>query len=369
MKFICSKSDLSTGLQIVSRAVPSKTTNSIQQSVLIDTTQGTIKFISNDTELGIETLIEGTIEERGFVAVEAKLFDSIVRKLPDNTVTITTDENFIVSIQCEKIRLNIPGRSGEDFTYLPSIEKIDGVEISQMTLKKMITKTIFSVSANDSDKMMTGELIEVKGDDIKCTALDRHRIAIRKEKLSASYGNKKVIVPGKTLNEIGRIISDSADKFVKIYFTDMHILFEFDSTLVVSRLIEGEYFDIDRIVSSDYETKISIRRKDLVECVDRATLLVKEGDKKPIILNITDDGVELKINSTLGSMDEVMDAQKQGKDIMIGFNPRLLLDSLRVIEDEVIHIYFVIPRVPCYIRDDKESYLYSVFPVNFKTVE
>ena len=137
---------------------------------------------------------------------------------------------------------------------------------------------------------------------------------------------------------------------VSIFFTDKHVLFEFDKTTVVSRLIEGEYFSIDQMLSSDYETKMTINRKELLECIDRATLLVKEGDKKPVIMSVTDETMELKINSAIGSMDEEITIEKQGKDIMIGFNPKFLIDALRVIDDETIDMFFVNPKAPCFIK-------------------
>ena len=145
------------------------------------------------------------------------------------------------------------------------------------------------------------------------------------------------------------------------------ILFEFDATTVVSRLIEGEYFKINQMLSSDYETKFIINKKELLSCIDRATLLVKEGDKKPIILRISDDNMEINIQSQLGSMQEDIDIEKTGKDIMIGFNPKFLIDALRVIDDENVTIYMVNPKAPCYIKDDEQKYVYLILPVNFNT--
>ena len=364
MKFVCSKSNLLNGLQIVSKAVPSKTTMSILQCILIDATEGIIRFIANDMELGIQTTVEGNIVDRGFIALDAKIFFDIVRKLPDNDVTIESDEASKVTISCEKAKFNIIGRTGDDFTYLPSIEKIDGIKVSQFTLKNIITQTIFSIAENDANKMMSGELFEVDGSVMKLVSLDGHRISIRKVELTDSYPVKKVVVPGKTLSDISKILTDSTESIVSIYFTDKHILFEFDSTIVVSRLIEGEYFNIDQMLSSDYETKVTINRREFLECIDRATLLVKEGDKKPVIISIEEGQMELKINSTVGSMDERVDIEKQGKDLKIGFNPKFLIDALRVIEDETVDIYLVNPKAPCFIRDDEENYTYLILPVN-----
>lgn len=212
---------------------------------------------------------------------------------------------------------------------------------------------------------MTGELFEINENNLRVVSLDGHRISIRNIELNSSYEPIKVIVPGKTLNEISKILSGEADEMVEIFFTNNHILFEFDNTKVVSRLIDGEFFKIDQMLSKDYETKVVINKKEFLDCIDRSMLLVKEGDKKPIIVNITDGSLEIKINSAIGSMNEDIDIVKEGKDIMIGFNGRFLMDALKVIDDEQISIYLMNSKAPCFIRDDKNEYIYLILPVNF----
>ena len=368
MKIICSKANLLNGVQIVSKAVPNKTTMSILECILVDATKGAITLTANDMELGIETTIDGTILEKGIIALDAKIFLEIVRKLPDNDIVIETDSSYKTTITCEKAKFNIIGKSGEDFSYLPLIEREDSIVISQFTLKEVVRQTIFSISDNDNNKLMTGELFDIKDNILKVVSLDGHRISIRKIELKNSYEPKKVVVPGKTLNEVSKILPGGADSDVSIFFTSKHIVFEFDQTTVVSRLIEGEYFRIDQMLSSDYETKVKVNKRELLNCIDRATLLIKEGDKKPIIINITDDNMELKINSSVGSMDEEIDIDKSGKDLMIGFNPRFLIDALRVIDDEEVDLYMVNPKAPCFIKNPEESYIYLILPVNFTTV-
>ena len=364
MKIICSKSSLLKSVSIALKAVPSKTTMPILECILMDATTNQIKFTTNDMELGIETIVEGIIEEKGKVALDAKIFYEIIRRLPDNDITIKTDDKYAATITCEKAKFNIPGKSGEDFAYLPMIEKDEPLTISQYTLKEMIRQTIFSIAVNENNKLMTGELFEIKNNCLKVVSLDGHRIAIRKMPLKKDYSDRKVVVPGKTLSEVSKILSGEVDDQVSIYFTKNHILFEFDQTMVVSRLIEGEYFRIDQMLSSDYETKLKINKKEFLDCIDRATLLVREVDKKPIIINITDDDMELRIDSAMGSMNEEIDIEKEGKDIMIGFNPKFLIDALRVIDDETVTIYLVNPKAPCFIRDDEENYTYLILPVN-----
>lgn len=368
MKLICSKSNLLTGLQIVSKAVPNKTTMSILECILVDATKNIITLTANDMELGIETTIEGNIVEKGIIALDAKIFLEIVRKLPDSDITIETDSSYKTIITCEKAKFTIIGKSGEDFSYLPVIEKDNQIIISQFTLKEVVRQTIFSISDNDNNKLMTGELFDINGDEMKVVSLDGHRISIRKIQLKNNYDGIKVVVPGKTLNEVSKILPGDAESDVTISFTSKHIVFEFDNTVVVSRLIEGEYFKIEQMLSSDYETKVKINKKEFLNCIDRATLLVKEGDKKPIIINITDESMELKINSILGSMNEDIDIEKQGKDLMIGFNPKFLIDALRVIDDEEVDLYMVNPKAPCFIKNAEESYIYLILPVNFTTV-
>ena len=365
MKLICYKSNLLHGVNIVSKAVPTRTTMAILECILIDASANEIKLTANDMELGIETKIEGEIAERGVIALDAKIFSEIVRKLPDSDVVIETDASFKTTITCEKAKFNIVGKSGDDFSYIPYIERNEAITLSQFTLKEVIRQTIFSIADNDNNKLMTGELFEIEENHLKVVSLDGHRISIRNIELKNNYEHKKVVVPGKTLQEVSKILPGSAEENVNMFLTDNHIVFEFDDTTVVSRLIEGEYFKIEQMLSSDYETKVKINKRELLDCIDRATLLVKEGDKKPIIMNVTDGNMELKINSFIGSMNEDIDIVKDGKDILIGFNPKFFIDALRVIDEEEVSLYMVNPKAPCFIKDDEGKFIYLILPVNF----
>ncbi|MBR6390985.1 MAG: DNA polymerase III subunit beta [Lachnospiraceae bacterium] len=368
MKIICNKSELLNGVSIVKNAVPSKTTMSILQCILIDADADQIKLVANDMELGIETVIQGSIAEKGKIALDARMLFDIIRKLPDSDITITTDASLKANISCEKSQFNIIGKPADEFPVLAQLDHSDSITLSQYTLKEVIRQTIFSISDNDNSPLMTGELFDINEDNLRVASLDGHRISIRNVKLKNVYSPKKVVVPGKSLGEISKIIGDDTDKNVSIFFTPNHILFEFDNTVVLSRLIEGEYFNVDQMITKDYETKVTVSKKDLFDCIDRSTLLVKEGDKRPIIVDIREGSLELKINSTFGSMDEEIDISKEGKDIMIGFNPKFVMDVLKVIDSDEINMYMVNPKSPCFIRDDDDSYIYLVLPINFTTV-
>ena len=178
MKIICSKSSLLKSVSIALKAVPSKTTMPILECILMDATTNQIKFTTNDMELGIETIVDGIIEEKGKVALDAKIFSEIVRKLPDNDVVIETESDNQAIITCEKAKFNIAAQSGDDFSYLPAIEREDFITISEFTLKEVVRQTIFSIADNDTNKMMTGELFEIDNDVLRVVSLDGHRISI-----------------------------------------------------------------------------------------------------------------------------------------------------------------------------------------------
>ena len=366
MKLHFQQTDLAESVNIVLKAVPSKTTMPILECILIDASASEIRFTANDMELGIETIVKGTIEERGKIALDAKIFSDIVRKLPNSVVTIETDVRDVASITCERAKFEIPGKDAEEFAALPMIDKNDHISLSQFSLREVIRQTIFSLAPNENNKLMTGELFEIRNGVLKVVSLDGHRISIRNLELKEYCPDKKVVVPGKTLNEISKILSGEMDDEVQIYFDYNYVLFEFGSTIVLSRLIDGEYFRIDQMISSDYETKVVLNRQAFIGSIDRATLLVRENDKMPVVLDIRDDFMDLQINTVLGSMDEEAAVEKTGKDIVIGFNPKFLLDALRVIEDEEVSLYFINAKAPCFIRDDEGNYIYLILPVNIR---
>ncbi len=369
MKILSNKADLMQAVNIVSKAVAVRSTISILECILITASGNEIKMTANNTELGIETVVNGTVIEGGVIALDAKIISDIIRKLPDNEVAISTDDKFKTSIVCEKAHFEITGKSGDDFSYIPDLEKSDAIEISQFTLKEVIRQTIFSIAASENNIVMTGELFEIEDNILKVISLDGHRISIRKIELNDSYPHKKVIVPGKTLQELNKILTGESDEIVQLFITENHITFMFDQTIVVSRLIDGNYIDTSKMISTDYETKVTVNKRELFDCIDRATLLSKEGDKKPVVINVNDEAMEIRMTSFIGSMNEEIEIKKEGKNILIGFNPNFFIDVLRVIDDEEVSLYMINQKSPCIIKDDKENFIYLILPINFSSVE
>ncbi len=366
MKLEFKKNDLNTAISIVMKAVAVKSPMTVLECILIDATDGKITMTGNDMEFGIETVCDGVILEPGKIALEAKLLSEIVRKLPedrDTDVSLQSDDYNNAVISCENSVFKIMGIDGNEFSMLPQLDKSHPIAISQITLKNIISKTIFSISANDVNKKMTGEYFEVDGGRLTVTSLDGHRISIRYAELNGNYQAQKAIVPGKSLSELSKILSGDMDD-VLLYFSQNHMIFEFNNTIVLTRLIDGDYFQVSKMLSDDYELKILADRRKLLENIERSTIFVRDNDKQPLILNITDEVLEMRINTEIGRMDAKIPIRKTGKDLMIGFNPRFLVDALKNIDDEEVSIYMSIPRSPCFIRNEN-NYNYMILPVNF----
>lgn len=370
MKLKLNKEELNNAISIVQRAVASKTSMTILECILITANEDRIVFTSNNMDLGIETVIRcerSKISEPGMTAVDAKLFSDIIRKItedPNDDIILNSDGN-IVELKSSTSTFKIQERDAEQFPEFPVVNEDNYISLSQFTLREVIRDTIFSVAMNDSNKLMTGELFEVSGDNLKVASLDGHRISIRNAALKDNYGSFKAVIPGKTLSEISKILNGEMDDEVNIFFENETVMFRFDNTTVVSRLIEGEYFNINSMLSNDFETRLTVNRKELLSHVEKATILVRENDKKPLVFDIRDQQLALKINSVLGSLNSEMMVNKTGKDLMIGFNPKFLQDILGVIDEDEISMYLTNSKAPGFIRDEDNTYNYLILPINF----
>lgn len=341
----------------------------ILECILIDAKNGVITLTANNLELAIETVIDdATILEEGQVALEAKLFSDIIRRLPDSEIYMETSSDIRMEIKCEKSRFTIPSRNGDEFSALPFIEKEKSIQISQLTLRDLIRQTIFSISDNENMRMMTGVSFEVSNNDLIVITLDGHRISRRKVSLRGDNPNISVVIPGKTLQELSKIISGGADDLVDVYFSDDHVLFEYDETRVVTRLIEGEYMRVSSMINLGHNTRVKANKKDLMGCIDRASLLIQDNDKKPIVVSVkNDNNLYVRLDTNVGSMNEEMEIEKEGDEIIIGFNPKFIMDALRVIDDEDVNIYMIDAKNPCVIKDAEGSYMYIILPIMINT--
>ena len=361
------KAQLVNALSIVMKAVSTKTASVILESILINATDNRVVLDATDTELSIQTEVDAVIVKAGGVVLNAKLFSEIVRKFDstESLIELDVDSDFKTTIKCEQAVFNIMGIDPVEFIPMPKIDRDAFISLSQFSLKEVIRQTEFSTAISDINRMMGGELIDVKNNVAKFVTLDGHRMSIRNIELMGEYEDQKCVVPIKSLQEVMRIIDSDTQKNVNIYFSKDHILFEFDKTLVLSRILDGEFFRIESMLSNDYDTKVNVSRLKLQNAIEQSMILIRENEHKPMILDIENGMLKLSVNSSLGFMDAKVNIEKSGSDLKIAFNPKFLVDALKVIDDDFVNIYFTNAKSPCFIRDDKNTYTYLILPVNF----
>lgn len=365
MKLICQREHLLNAINMVSKAVSSRTTLPILECILLTVKEDSFKLTGNDLELGIESAsIEATIQESGSVALDAKLFSEIIRKAEGEMVGIKCNNKFETVITCGSSKFRISGQSGEDYPSLPEVEKNNEIKVSQKDLRDMIRQTIFSIAQEDNKPILTGELIEIKDDKMNMVSVDGYRISLKQVSISPVKDSIHVVVPGKSLNEISKILSTDEGNEAVIYFTDKHILFDLGSSIVISRLLEGDFIKYEQSFTADYKTKIRIKRLDLIAGLERASLVSRDLKKTPVKMEISDRILTLSAQGEMGTSNEELAIDIDGDNLEIGFNPKFLIDALKVMEEESVTVQFTTPLSPCIIKSpENSSYKYLVLPL------
>ncbi|NLK87823.1 MAG: DNA polymerase III subunit beta [Clostridiaceae bacterium] len=365
MKIICSKENLLDGINIVQKAVSTKTTLPILEGILIEADER-IKMTGNDLEIGIECYVDADIKRPGSIVLNSKMFGDIVRRLPDSEVLIEVKENDSVIIECENSLFEIKGISSEGFPSLPSIEKEEGIRISKKILKDMIKQTIFAVSIDENRPILTGSLFEYKSGKLTIVSIDGYRLAMRCffSENTAEGIDRSLVIPGKTLNEIAKIIQP-VDEDIYIYAAGNQILFDMGNCIMTSRLLEGEYLNYMGIIPSEHETKITVNTKDLLACFERASLVITNEERRyPVKLDISDDLVIITANTEAGNVREEIRAEMEGKKLDISFNHRYFIEALRVIDNEMVDIFFTTNIGPCTIKPMQgNDFAYLILPI------
>lgn len=363
MHIYCRKELLLSTINTVLRASSTKTTMPILECILLTAQKNYLTLLGNNLELAIESTVESEILEEGQIALDARLFAEIIKRMPGETIEIRLDDHGMAHIVSEQSKFKIIGQSGEHFPTLPNVEKEKVCILKQAELKEMIRQTIFSVAQDETRLILTGEMLQIKNNTLNMVAVDGFRIAYRRTAILNQTEDFEVVIPGKTLNEIYKILSTD-DKDINIYFNNNHVLFDLGESKIVSRLLEGEFLRYEQVFSPDYETKILINRKNLLMSLERAALISREGKKNPIHIELDADTMIITSNAELGASREELTTNLEGKEIAIAFNPKYLLEALRVIEDEEIYIQFISPLTPCTIcPKEGDHYKYLILPI------
>ena len=369
MKLTCSKSKLVESINIVSKAIGSKTTMPILECCLLTVESDGFKLMANDTELAIEThKVEADIQKEGSVALDSKVFFDIVRRMPGSEITISVDEKRLALIKSDRSEFKILGMNPEEFPSLPEVEKINSINLPAAELKNMIRQTIFSVSQDISKPVLCGELLEIDSNYVKMVSSDGYRISLKRYGYKGDAANaEKVVIPGKTLGEVGKILPSDDESVTKIYISDKHILFETLNCTIVSRLLEGNYINYDRVFTKEGETIIVVDRTSLLESIDRASLISRDTKKSPVRLKMEEGCMVITSNTEIGAAYEEIAVEQDGPDLEIEFHPRYLSDALKVMDEQRVIMEFTTSNLPCVIKpENNEDHIYLVMPLRMR---
>ncbi|SHH78164.1 DNA polymerase III, beta subunit [Caloranaerobacter azorensis DSM 13643] len=362
MKIKVSQKELNKCINIVQKAITSKTTLPILNGILLEAENDVLKLTGTDLEIGIESKINCEVIEEGSIVIASRLFGDIIRKLPDLEVEIVTDEDNNVHITCGNSKFNIIGQPSVEYPQLPVVNDDISLNIPKDLLKSMIKQTIFAAAQDEIKPILTGALLEVNNKKATLVALDGYRLAVKEISVN-SDNNIKVVIPSKTLNEVSRILDDD-DSDVIIMFTSSHVLFDFGETVIISRLLEGEFINYRDIIRNEYKSRVKVNTKSIQESIERASLLAREGKNNLVKFTISDEKMTISSNSEIGNVYEELPIDLEGNDIKIAFNSKYMLDALRVIDNEEIIMDFESNVKPCIMRPyEDNSYTYLVLPV------
>lgn len=362
MKIICNQKILTNKIGISQKAINGKTTLDLLKGILLCAKNGQLKLTGYDLEIGIETYAQVEVIKEGSIVVNAKLFGDIIRKLPDSFIEIETDEDNNVYINCANSRFKIKGNSAKDFPRLPEVNKNDLYNIPQDLLKNMIKQTVFAISQDHTKPVLMGELLEISDGNISLVAIDGYRLAVRSCKIDNIFNSDKVIIPGKALIDVNSLLSTEYD--VKVGFDDKNAIFVINDTKIITRLLDGEFVDYKRLLPREYNTKVKLNTKELLNSIERASLLSLSEKNNLIKLSIRDNALAITSNTDKGNVYEEVSLDLEGDYLDIAFNSRYFLEGLKNIDSEEIYIEFTTNVNPCIIKPaDGVDYTYLLLPV------
>lgn len=363
MNIICHQSDLINAITTVQRAISSKSTMPILSGIYLEAKENELRLVGNDLNLGIECFVDAEVKREGAIVIQSRIFGEIVRKLPSDNIEIIVDEQNHVKIMSSQSEFNIIGQPEDEYPDLPEVHEENQIIVDQLLLKEMIRQTNFAISIDESRPILTGSLLEINDSKASMVSIDGFRMAIRQSKIRAEHDHK-VVIPGKTLSEIGKIISLDNKEDIKITFTDKQLLIQMDRVRIISRLLEGEFINYRQILPKEFKSKVTVNTKDLLDGIERASLVAKESKTISIKLSIKDDYLEISTNVEIGQSREKIKINLEGPDLDIGFNPKYLIDALKVMDSEEITMEMTNSVSPCIMKPiDHDNYTYLAVPV------
>lgn len=375
MRFIIQRDRLVQSVQDVMKAVTSRTTIPILTGIKIVASEEGVTLTGSDSDISIESFIPKEeagdeiveIKQAGAIVLQAKFFSEIVKKLPTDTVEISVENHLQTVIRSGKSEFNLNGLDAEEYPHLPQIEEENVFKIPTDLLKAMVRQTVFAVSTSETRPILTGVNWKVENGTLTCIATDSHRLALRKAQIETNASESyNVVIPGKSLSELSKILDDNND-LIDIVITENQVLFKAEHLLFFSRLLEGNYPDTSRLIPSDSKTDVIVNTKELLQAIDRASLLAKEGRNNVVKLSTIDGGViEISSNTPeIGKVvEEVQSKSIEGEELKISFSAKFMMDALKALEGSEITISFTGAMRPFIIKPlNDESILQLILPV------
>ncbi len=366
MKFTCSKQSLYEALVNVSKAAADKSTIVALQGVKLSLGNGVLSLTGYDLEIGIRTSIPVISDDSGDFVMPTRFFSEIVRKMSTEEITVVIEDNLNVTVTGGATEYGVSAISATEYPAIPELDSGESLSLPQGVLKSLINETVFAVSQNDTKPVLKGELFEIVDSVLNVVAIDGFRLAVRTESIK-SAGDMKFIVPAKTLTEVSRLLKDEEDAVCEIRVTKKQVVFEFSGYFVFSRLIEGEFHNYRGSIPQNCVTEVVIGKRELIDCLERASLLINERIKMPVRCLFENDSLKVNCKTSLGKISDEIPADVSGPKIEMGFNCKFLLDPLKVIRDEKIKLVMNGGLLPMKIVPLKDnSYTYLVLPVRLK---
>lgn len=365
MKFTCNRQKLNDAVTNVQRAVSSKSTMPALEGILIKSENNKLTLCGYDLEIGITTSIDADVTEDGSIVIGARLLSDIIKKMPEDRITFEINEKHIVYIVCGKVDYKIMGIAADEYPELPAVTGSEKITIAGETLSSMIRQTKFAIADNDMKPAHKGSLFEIENNTIKVISVDGYRLAIRTEPIEYS-GERTFIVPGKSLSEVTKLISDDTET-VSITVGGRHIIFRIDEYSIITRLIEGEFMNYKAALPKQHITELKVKTRKFINSIERMSLLLTEKLKSPIRCRIENGLIKTLCHTTLGEAYDEFEAEITGDDVEIGFDNKFMLDAVRYTETDEVKIQINGPLSPIVILPSEgESFLFLVLPVRLK---
>lgn len=376
MKFTIKRNAFIKKLTDVQRAISSKTAIEILTGLKITATENSITLTGSDSDISIENEIlmddsnyELLIDEPGSIVLPARFFSEIIKRLPENTFTIEVNDHFQATITSGQTEYQVNGVDADNYPHLPEIDTNEQLSIPADIMKQVINQTVIAVSTQESRPLLTGVHLTIKDGELHAVATDSHRLSQRKVKLSGAENiDYDIIVPGRSLIELSRMIADSTGN-LEIQIAENQILFNFDNTAFYSRLLEGMYPDTDRLIPQSSETEIELNAVNLLHAIERASLLSHEGRNNVVKLSLNSENQTAVLSSNspeVGNIEEELQFDKMiGNDIEISFNPDYMKAALQAFGQAEVKLSLTLPLRPFTLMptEDSEDFVQLITPV------